>query len=242
MKNIKTMKNKLFFSFLFCAFLLINAQNDYPRFPKDQHSYLGGDKVFFKDFHKILIEKNLKPCENKKEHPVISFLIKSENSVEVLNLDDAKLQENKCTFELTKEVVKYMDKWIPAKIDGKETPAIKKFFICPDDLFENYKDGYIDAENTDFDANLFRKEVVKNIDLSRVRFNGTLTTITKFRVNIEGKIDDVKIEKSSGSQKLDEIILKAIEKTTATLQYKPGIYLGKPINLYFRVPFSASLN
>lgn len=54
------MKSKLFFILIFSAFsLLINAQNQYPKFPGDQHSYIGGDKEFFKDFHEILIKQNL---------------------------------------------------------------------------------------------------------------------------------------------------------------------------------------
>ena len=237
------MKIKILFTLLLAVlFSCIKAQTEYPKFPRDQYSYEGGDKEFFKDFHKILIEKNLKPCENKNEHPYISFLIKSKNSVEILDLEDKKLQENKCSFQLTKEVVKYMDKWIPAKIDGKETTAAKTFFICPDDLFSNFKPGYIDAENTDFDKETFRKEVVKNIDLSHIKLNRKLTVYTKFRINTQGKIDDIKIEQSSESQIFDQMIIKAIETASIKLQYKPGIFLGDPVNLYFRMPFSASSN
>lgn len=108
--------------------------------------------------------------------------------MEVLDLGKVKLQENKCSFELAKEVVKYMDRWIPAKIDDKETPAVKTFFICPDDLFSNFKLGYIDAENTDFDKETFRKEVAKGVDLSRIKLNGKLTVYTKFRINTKGKL------------------------------------------------------
>jgi len=229
---------KIFVTLLFST--IINAQTQYPKFPRDQHSYLGSDKAFFEDFHKILIEQNLKPCENKNEHPYISFLIKSESSVEVLDLETKKLQENKCSFELTKEVVKHMNKWIPAKIDGKESPAIKTYFICPDDLFSNYKPGYIDAENTDFDKEIFRKEVAKEIDLSRIKLNEKLTVYIKFRINTQGKIDEIKIEKSSDSQIFDDMIIKAIENASRKLQWKSGMFLGKPVNLYFRMPLSAS--
>lgn len=228
--------------FLIVINTLLNAQNQYPDFPRNQHSYLGGDKAFFKDFHTILIEKKMKPCENKNEHPYISFLIESSNSVKVLDLEGKKMEENKCTFQLTKEVVKYMDKWIPAKTQGKETIAVKKYFICPDNLFDNYKEGYIDAENTNFDKDIFRKEVVKHIDLSRLKLKEPLKIDTKFRVNISGKIDNIIIEKSSGSKDFDDIIVNAIQIANKELQWKPGIFLGQPVNLYFKMPFSVSPN
>ena len=107
-------KYLLFFCFVsaFC-----NAQNQYPFFPKDQHCYLGSFPAFYKDFHQILNENKLKPCENKKEFFTASVLIKTDNTAEIL--ENKTSQENKCSFELSKEVMKHMDKWIPAKINGK---------------------------------------------------------------------------------------------------------------------------
>jgi hypothetical protein len=43
---------------------------------------------------------------------------------------------------LAKNVIKHLDKWMPAKIDGKEAPAIKKFQSIPMTFFEKYKEGY----------------------------------------------------------------------------------------------------
>lgn len=234
---------KILITFVLVVFnVLINAQEQYPKFPQDQHSYLGGDKQFFKEFHNILIDKKFKPCENKGEHPVISFLIKTDGSAEIVNVDDEKLEQNKCTFALTTEVIKYISNWIPAKIDGKETPAVKKYFIAPDDLFDKFKDGYIDAENTDFDKELFIKEVTKNINLSKIDYKGKLTVIIKFKINTEGNIDQIMVEKSSDSKKFDDAVIDAVQKSKDKIHSNPGIFLGKPINLYFRIPFSVSLN
>ncbi len=242
------MRTKLFISFAFFIFLLkANAQNQYPDFPRDQHSYLGGTKEFYKDFHKILIEKNLKPCENKKELSSVPIIIKSENLAEVIQFDSIISQKYKCSVELTKEVIKYMDKWIPAKIDGKETPAIRRFTIYPDDLFENYKEGYTffntGYEKTDFDVAEFRKKVVKYIDLDSFRFKGEgrLTVITKFIINTEGKIDQLKIEKSSGSQRFDEMILEAIKRTQKNKKWKPAKTHGILIDSYFNFPITISI-
>ena len=63
-------KSHIYLFILFLTFFKVSAQNEmiiYDNFPTDQYSYLGGEKEFYKDFHKILIEKKLRPCENKKE-------------------------------------------------------------------------------------------------------------------------------------------------------------------------------
>jgi len=170
---------------------ILNAQNQYPDLPRDQHSYLGAYPEFFKDFHKILIDKNLKPCDNKKELTFVPIIIKSENSAEVLEMDSLKSEKHKCSTELTKEVIKYLDKWMPAKIDGKETPAIKRIPIYPDDLFEKYKEGYsfveVDYEKSNFDIEELRKKVVKKINLDNFGYKGSgkLTVITSFVINYE---------------------------------------------------------
>lgn len=63
------MKNQfLFYFFLFLFHSTVKGQQyNYPFFPSDQHCYIGGFKDFYKDFHEILIEKQMKPCENKNE-------------------------------------------------------------------------------------------------------------------------------------------------------------------------------
>jgi TonB family protein len=240
------MRTKIFSTLLLSFFcFLLHAQNEYPYFPKDQHSYLGGHTEFYKDFHQILIEKNLTPCENKKEFLSAPILIKTDGSAEIL--EGKFSQEKKCTFDLTKEVLKYLDKWIPAKIDGIETPAVAVFAIFPDDLFENYKEGYnffnSDYENTDFDIQDFRKQIVKQIDLDSFSFkgHGKLTIITKFIINAEGKIDHLKIEKSSGSQRFDEMVMDAIKRTQKNKQWKPAKTHGILINSNFSFPISISI-
>lgn len=248
MMNNNLRHTKSFLILIVTAFsLLINAQNQYPEFPRDQHSYLGAYPEFFKDFHKILIEKNLRPCDNKKEITFVPILIKSENSAEVLEMDSLKSEKHKCSTELTREVVKYLDKWMPAKIDGKKTPAIKRIPIYPDDLFENYKEGYsfleVNYEKTDFDVEALRKQVVKKINLDSFSFkgNGKLTVITTFAINYLGKLDNLKIEKTSGSQRFDEMILDVIKDTQKNKLWKPAKTHEMPINSYFTFPISVSI-
>ncbi|PZU91150.1 MAG: hypothetical protein DI529_01355 [Chryseobacterium sp.] len=236
---------KYIFLISFLSFITANAQNQYPDFPRDQHSYLGGIEEFYKDFHKILIEKNLKPCNNKKELYFAPVLIKSFDSVEIQ--DNKSSQENKCSFELSKQVMNNMDKWMPAKIDGAETPAVIVIPIFPDDLFEKYKEGYTflnsDYENSDFDIQEFRKKIVSQIDLESFNFKGSgkLTVITKFIINTEGKIDKLKIEKSSGSQRFDEMIMDAIKRTQKNKKWKSAKTHGILINTNFSFPITIAI-
>ncbi|WP_072997461.1 energy transducer TonB [Epilithonimonas mollis] len=245
MKSIKTMKTKFFILLLFSVFLRISAQEKHIGFPRDQHKYLGGMEGFYKDFHKILIDKKLKPCDNKKEFYHAPVLIKSFDSVELL--ENKSAQENKCSFELTKEVLKYMDNWMPAKIDGIETPAVAVINIYPDDLFDNYKEGYNffnkDYESSDFDIDEFRKKIANQISLDNFNFKGSgkLTIVTSFIVNTEGRLEKLRIEKSSGSQRFDEMVMDAIKRTQKNKTWKPAKTHGMLINTNFSFPLTISV-
>lgn len=223
----------------------LNAQNQHPEFPRDQHRYLGGMEAFYKDFSKVLIDKKLKPCDNKKEFYIAPILIKSSDSIEILNHKSSL--ENKCSFELTKEVVKYMTNWMPAKIDGKETPAVALVNIYPDDLFENYQEGYTffnkDYEMSNFDIVEFRNKIVSKINLDGFSFKGSgkLTIVTRFIINTEGKLDNLTIEKSSGSQRFDEMVMDAIKKTQKNKLWKPSKTHGMLMNTYFSFPLTIAV-
>src|SRR5690606_8797695 len=95
-----------------------------PVFPADQHSYLGGEVAFYKDFQKILLEKQLKPCTNKKEHVKAVIVVKTDDTAELYPGENAPQKDSKCAEALTAEVVKLMPGWVAAKIDGKNTLAL----------------------------------------------------------------------------------------------------------------------
>ncbi len=60
-------KKVTFFISLLLSSLQVFGQEVMKEFPLGQHSYEGGDVQFYKDFHQIVLEKGLKPCENKNE-------------------------------------------------------------------------------------------------------------------------------------------------------------------------------
>lgn len=238
------MKKYLFFFCFISAFCTAQDQYNYPFFPNDQHCYLGGFPELYKGFNKILIENKLKPCENKKEFFTAFILIKPDNSVEILENKTSQL--NKCSFELTKEVIKHTDKWIPAKIDGQNQPTIARVLIYMDDLFENYKIGYTIKDvitNSDFDVQQFRAEVVKKVDMDGFTFKGkgNLKVKTTFAINEEGELDDLKILQSSGLKEFDEMILSAIKRTLKNRKWTPAKIHDIPTKTRFSLPFSINI-
>ena len=158
--------------FYLLAPLWFFSQNVLINFPDGQANYVGGNVAFYKEFHDILIENNLKPCENKNEFFNLTLIITPEKSIKyVKEPNEVRINENKCTFELAREVVKYMKKWNPAYVQGKNVQALTSFLIIPDQLFQNFKEGY-DPEEISTIASYeggiskFRNKVVQNVDIS----------------------------------------------------------------------------
>ncbi|MET3537755.1 energy transducer TonB [Chryseobacterium limigenitum] len=223
------------------------------KYPVGQNSYEGGDVQFYKDFHQILIDKKLKPCENKNEFHVLKLVVYEDASVKYvkdeLNADAAI--KNKCTFDLSLEVLRYMDKWKPATFDDIKKPTITWFIIFPDALFDKYKEGYLPQnfeERAGFDKkdglpggiNSFRAEVVRNVDLRGFKWSEPFKLVVTFVVNREGKIEQLKLDESSGNDEFDERILDGIRSIRK--RWSPAKIHGEPINYRFRLPlnFSAS--
>lgn len=218
------------------------SQPKYPFFPKDQHCYLGGFTEFYKDFHQILIDKKVAPCENKAEFLTAFVLIRTDGTIQVLENESSK--KSKCSFDSTKEVLQYMDKWIPAKIDGQPQATIAKLPIYIDDLYTNYKEGYhlkdfIKESNIDI-AN-FREEVVKYIDMSSFVFKrgkDPLRIALTFSINESGDFTDLKMLKSSGLTELDDMVLRAVKKVGSKNKWIPAKIHDIPINSVFNLPIT----
>lgn len=235
---------KLFYFLLFFSALL-NGQTKLAIYPEDQHSYLGGKTHFYKDFQKILLEKNLKPCENKNEF-LKAFIIVLENDTAVLyEPKTVQNSENKCAQELTKEVVKNMPGWISAKIDGKNKAAAALYYIYPDAFFDNFKTNYnlyelIIPPSFDGGINAFRNEVMKRVDVSDffVKGKGKVTVEVTFTVNEEGEMANLKLENSSGLKEYDEMILQSVKRIKK--KWKPATVHGIPLKYNFRMPLSFS--
>ena len=217
------------------------------RYPADQYNYLGGPEAFYKDFQKILIAKKLKPCENKKELLLALIVIKEDETASLYESDKLPSQPTTCGIELTKEVLKDMNGWIPAKINGVAKTSTTTYFIFPDAFFDNFKEGYTPEKlmvlpTFEGGMNAFRKEVMKRADPSDfyVKGAGKVTVNVKFVVNAEGKMENITLENSSGSKEYDDMIISAVKSIKK--KWTPGSIHDHPIRHRFRLPLSISSN
>lgn len=215
-------------------------------YPHDQQPYQGGDAQFYKDFHQILIDNNLKPCENKDEVYYIRVLIKEDASIKYVKDDTNKeLAENsKCAYNLGYQVVKHMNKWNPAMIDGVKKQAVAGFLIKPNDLFGNDEENYAPKEepalfeNRSDGISRFRNEVVKKINLNGFQWKEGFKLVMMFVVDTDGTIADIKFEQSSGVPEFDERIVRGIKSIKK--KWKPATIGGIPVKYRFRLPLAFS--
>lgn len=230
---------------LFCllpAFLSLSLGAQYHVYPKNQTSYKGGDTQFYKEFHQILVDKNLQPCENKKELYQLKVIVAEDGTVKNLK-DDHNSQmavESKCAYDLSREVLKYLNNWQPPEINGVKKQAIASFYIFPDDLFENYKEGYnLDAAETNGlpgGVNQFRAEVSKKINLDGFNWEKPFLLTVLFVINREGKMEDVRLEESSGNPEFDKRIINGVKSVRK--KWNPATINGVPVKYRFRLPLS----
>ncbi len=235
------MKNIAFFLCFIASFY--NAQYDY--FPQEQSPYKEGVANYYKDFHKIVTERNLKPCDNKEEMYNLRVLISPDASIKFVKSPDGEdTLENKCAYDLAREVARYQSGWQPAVITGEKRAAIAHFMIYPDDLFEKYKEGYDVSDAYTFPAyegsiNSFRKKVSENINISRFSWKGKFTIIIRFVVEKDGSVSNVVLDQSSGLKDFDGMVIRTIKNLKN--KWTPAKIHSTPVRCNMKLPLSFSM-
>jgi len=231
-------KLNLFFSILF--FSSFFSQDIYERYPAGQSDYNGGNVQFYKDFHQVLKEKKLQPCKDRNEGLNFRIVVYPDKKIKYVKTEDSEtLEKNKCTFELAKEVAKYLKGWNPAVIDNQKVAAMTSFWIIPHELFQELQEGYDpvnDMQMATYEGgiNNFRKKVFQGIDVSRFTFTGTVKLAVTFVVETDGKLSSIKLAESSGLPIFDDMIIKAISQIKN--KWTPGNIHGIPVRYNFRLP------
>lgn len=213
-------------------------------YPKGQEAYTGGEVQFYKDFHQILIDKKLKPCENKSEFYYLKVLVNENSTVNYVKEEtDTEMEtKNKCAHDLSLEVLEHMDRWNPVIVDGVKKKAVSSFFIFPDALFENYKEAYVPEvypasfESLPGGINKFREEVARRIDLRGFEWKSAFKLVVIFVVERDGRINDIKLEQSSGIEEFDNRIIEGIKSVRK--KWTPGKINGVPVRYRFRLPLN----
>jgi len=241
------MIRKIFFLLSIISVFQLKAQTTQALleyYPRDQESYEGGVKQFYKDFHEILVDKKLKPCENKNELYLLKVIVNEDGSIKYLRDDtnSEMAEKNKCAYDLGLQVLKHMDKWKPAVIDGEKKQGVAAYYLFPDALFENYKEGYfVEAEPALLEGlpggiNKFRSEVVKKINLSGFQWKQSFKMVAFFTVNTEGVIENIKLENSSGVPEFDKRIINGIKNVKK--KWSPATVHGIPVKYKFKLPLN----
>lgn len=236
------MRKSVIFTLFLMVFSVASGQVLF-RYPKGQKPYNGD---FYKDFHQVLKDNHIKPCENKNEIYELNILVNEDASVNFINnTDEQSIQESKCTIEVIKQVLPKMKAWIPAQVDGKNAKAYVKRIIYLDDLF-NYKEGYKETDYGTQSTLIQPKELIKFMNKIKDRLYRKMKKNNKmkdvkvelaFHMNKIGKIEGVTMVKSSGNEEIDKEFIEVI-MSMKDKQWEPLKYRGIPIKSEYVWPIS----
>ncbi|WP_027375928.1 energy transducer TonB [Kaistella palustris] len=234
---------RYFYLFLICSSLLSAQKPAF--FPRDQYSYLGGEEGFYKDFQKVLLNKKLQPCENAQELVVANVVINENGSASHFFSDNTSGDKNRCAALLADQVLPEMTGWIPAHIAGKAVTAKTSYIIFPHAFFSNFKEGYSAdkfIEPAKFKTGIrdFRREVMKRADPSGFFVKGSAPVVSRVRfvLNEDGEMQNIELEKSSGLQAYDDMILSSVRAVKT--KWTPQKIHGIAVKWRFVLPFSLS--
>lgn len=235
------MRKSVIFILFLMVFSIANGQVLF-RYPKGQKSYNGD---FYKDFHQILKEDNIKPCENKNELYNVRVLVNEDASINIIrDSDDGRMQHNKCTIEILKKVLPKMKGWTPAQVDGEKIKAATTRIIYLNDLF-NYQEGYklrnyiTESSFKGEEINKFRQKVAnrayRRADKYTIIIEAKLEVA--FEINENGEISNAFIVETSGNEEFDKEFIDAI-MSMKDKKWNPLKYRDIPINNYYVFPFT----
>lgn len=233
------------FIFLFLILASFSNAQILEHYPKNQVPYIGGYESYYKDFHDMIIEKDLKSCADKSEFYQLNLLINADQSISFIKDHNEKnIAKNKCAYDLAREVAKYQNNWKAATVDGITKPAVATFYIFPDDLFERYHDGYFPAITFPAYGNYsnggikeFKKGIINRIDVSGFDWNDRFNVMVEFIITKEAKIENIVMIKSSSNIEFDKRITNGILSTKK--KWKPATVNGNPVDYKYRLTLNA---
>lgn len=236
------MKSKLILAVLFVLnFLIANSQTQIlQKYPKNQIPYEGGYRGYYKDFHDIVIEKGLKPCSNSFEMYQFSVLVTADADIKFIkDFNEKGVQENKCSYDLAREVAKHQKGWVPATVDGVKQNAIATFVVYPDDIFNRYSEGYVPAislpvynDKGGKHMEFFWKELKNNLEMKRFDWNNTFSMDVDFTITKEGQLEDIFLSKPTGLAEFDKMIIYGFKRMKK--KWNPASINGIPVNYRIR--------
>ena len=183
---------------------------------------------------------------NVQGRVAMNFVIATDGKVKdvrVLRSSGNELLDNEAI-----RVISMSPDWTPGKVDGK---AVNVSYVFPV-VFKLNGEGAVNAENVeepvpyalveekpvfmDGDANSFTRWVFTESKYPEEAFkNKIMGRVTlQFVISKEGKVKDVQIAKSSGSQLLDDEALRVVRLSP---DWAPGKMKGEPVDVKYLFPF-----
>jgi TonB family protein len=85
--------------------------------------------------------------------------------------------------------------------------------------------------------NSFRAEVAKQIDLSDFIWNEPFKLVVTFFVSKEGKMENIKLQESSGNAEFDQRIIDGIKRMRKK-KWTPAKRYGEPVESFYTLPLT----
>jgi len=245
------MKNQklLFICILLFCINQFSAQETviYDAYPYGQEAYLGGKKQLYKEIHQALIENKIEKCTDSSQSYKVKLIVKQDTSVLfVKNTDSVYINKNKCAYELSKNVLKYLKNWKAAEHKIGKLNAIYEFDFYPSDLFEDYEENYmgvhIDKNIPQFPGGVmeFRNRFQKNFNFPNQDFKGLIKSEVYFMIDKEGFMTNLIVKSSPYNSSFEKSIITALQKLKKVKWIVPNNYSLRE-ELY-RVKFPITMN
>ncbi|MEH7890170.1 energy transducer TonB [Elizabethkingia meningoseptica] len=237
------MKKLLFFTLLRSLFFAQQKTPDvYENYPKGQNDYNGGNVQFYKELHELIVDKKIQPCENKDELYLAKFIVYPDATIKLV---EEKIEEDKCAYNLIKELAIYLKGWKPAEVEGKKVSAVTKILIFPDALFDKYSNGYdvlnyMSPPNYKGGINKFRVDFMSNVSSRISSVSGGGKVLVAFDVNEKGEIENIRLDEKSGNTSFDDMIINSIRMIRG--KWSPGMVHGVPVKNKFQFPVNLNIN
>ena len=232
--------------FLFFCFIsaFCNAQI-LDQFPKGQDFYEGGITKFYQDFHQIILDKNVQPCENKKELYLVKLLLTKDAKIKFIkDFDSVNISKNKCAYDLSLNVLKSLKtNWKPAIVKNQKFDSVLEFFVLPNDLFQNYKENYDPNQfyipatyiggKKKYDRDFHDNFMVLFTDY---HINGKF--YLDFYVDVDGEIVSPSLQPDVRNPTFTNEVFRTLKRLNK--KWNPAVFNGIPVKSKISVPIGFS--
>ena len=116
-------------------------------YPKGQYFYYGGEAQFYKEAHDVLVGQNLDKCPEDQIY-LSRIIVTKEGKIKLIADQDLdNIKKNQCAYDVSIKILKGLKNWTPAEVNDRFFGAVADFVVYPNDIIENYKEGYRASAN-----------------------------------------------------------------------------------------------